>query len=62
MVSTGRRQLGLPVVIDGRQCPQFPKEVMDQIREAMTALVLQVSDAELHANDQTEEADDESAR
>jgi hypothetical protein len=35
---------------------------MDRILEAMAELMLQVSDAELDANDQTEEADDESAR
>ncbi len=62
MVSTGRRQLGLPLARDGSQRLRVRPEAADRILEAMAELMLQVSDGELEANDQTEEADDEGAR
>jgi len=45
-----------------RQCPRFSQQAADRIREAMADLLFQVSRAELDADVQTEEADDESAR
>ena len=62
MVSPRRRQLALPLETLKRQQPRFPQDAADRICEAMADLLLQVSDADLEGGDQTEEADDESAR
>lgn len=62
MISPRRRQLVLPLEMLVRQCPRFSQQAADRIREAMADLLFQVSRAELDADVQTEEADDESAR
>lgn len=60
MISPRRRQLAFSLEILER--PRFPRETAERIHEAMADLLLQMSSADLDANDQTEEADDESAR
>jgi hypothetical protein len=62
MISPRRRQLALPLESLQQQRPRFPDEVVKRIREAMADLLLQVSRADLDADVQAEEVDDESAR
>lgn len=60
MLEARREQLVLAVL--ERPRPRFPREVQEQICEALSALVLQVALAEFDATSEAKEVADEGAR